>query len=299
MSEATPGVPVPALAPTCYNHPDQVTYIHCARCRKPICTRCMNSASVGFQCPACIAGGTPASAIPRTIAGAPMRQGMVAATRPVVTFVLIGINVAAFLLQLAVGIDKSSTNWGMYPAGIAANGNWWTLLTSAFLHGSILHIAFNMYVLFALGPALERVLGHWRFTVLYLVAAFGGAVCSYGFSDPMTVSVGASGAIFGLMGALVVAGRRHSFDITQVVVLIGVNFAIGFMSPGIDWRAHLGGMITGAAVAAAFVYFPRTPVAQWGTVVAIVAVLLIMVVVRTSQLQAQLGALGPWMPWHR
>ena len=110
-----------------------------------------------------------------------------------------------------------------------------------------------MYVLFAFGPTLERILGRWRFIVLFLLSAVGGSVASYVFSDVRTLSVGASGAIFGLMAALVVAGRRLRYDITQVVVLIIINVAIGFFSAGTDWRAHLGGLATGAAVAAVFV----------------------------------------------
>ena len=115
-----------------------------------------------------------------------------------------------------------------------------------------------MYVLYVLGPPLERLLGHGRFLALFLIAGLGGAVASFSFSSINTVSVGASGAIFGLMGALVVAGRHLRADITQVLVLIGINVVIGFIAPGIDWRAHLGGLLTGAAVA--FVFSRPLPV---------------------------------------
>lgn len=188
---------------------------------------------------------------PVTVAGASPVE------RPVVTYALIGINVVVFLLQSVVGIEKMAEQWGMWPIGVALSGEWYRLITSAFLHGSFLHIAFNMYVLFALGPTLERILGHVRYSVLYVTAALGGSVASYAFSDPNVVSVGASGAIFGLMGALVVAGRRLRYDITQVLILIAINIAIGFIATGVDWRAHLGGLVIGAAVAALMVYAPK------------------------------------------
>ena len=182
----------------------------------------------------------------------------------------------------------------MWPVGIAVGGEWWRLVTAAFLHGSFLHIAFNMYVLFALGPTLERILGHGRYLTLYVLAALGGGVASYVFSDIRTVSVGASGAIFGLMGALVVAGRRLRYDITQVLVLLGINVVIGFFSPGVDWRAHLGGLVTGAVVAAIMV-FParrhRTAV-QVSGLLAVVFVLAALAAWRTTQINELLAPLG-------
>ena len=237
----------PAAPPVCPAHPDRVSYISCTRCGRPVCPDCMVQAPVGFQCRECVAAASGRVPQPTTVAGGrPIG-------RPTVTYALIGINVAAFLIQFALGVDEVAGSLGMWPVGIAVGNEWWRLLTSAFLHGSFLHIAFNMYVLFALGPTLERVLGHGRFLTLYLVAALGGAVASYAFSDIRTLSVGASGAIFGLMGALVIAGRRLRYDITQVLILLGINVVIGFLQPGVDWRAHLGGLVTGVAVAAVFV----------------------------------------------
>jgi membrane associated rhomboid family serine protease len=240
----------------------------------------MISASVGFQCPECVHGAAASTPRIKTPIGAPVAE------KPTVTYVLIGINVVAFLLMLVSGIDETATQWGMFPPSIAIDNEWWRLITSAFLHGGWLHIAFNMYVLYALGPTLERLLGHSRYLVLYLMAALGGAVCSYAFSDVMTVSVGASGAIFGLMGALVVAGRKLRYDITQVLVLLAVNFAIGFLAPGVDWKAHVGGLIVGAVVAAIFVLPPariRVPAQVLG-IVAVLVALAIITMVRTGQI---------------
>ncbi|MED6331660.1 MAG: rhomboid family intramembrane serine protease, partial [Actinomycetota bacterium] len=214
--------------------------------------------------------------------------------KPYVTYTLIVINLLVFAYQYSVGINAVAERWGMWSVGIVTGDQWYRLLTSAFLHGSFLHIAFNMYVLFALGPTLERILGHVRFTALYLLSALGGAVASYFFSDITTVSVGASGAIFGLMGALVVAGRRLRYDVTQVLVLLGINVVIGFLAPGIDWRAHLGGLVTGALVAAILVHAPRKS-RTFIQVAGLSGVLLILVaatMLRTSQIQELLAPLG-------
>jgi membrane associated rhomboid family serine protease len=240
----------------------------------------MIPAPVGFQCPDCVANAAAQIRQPTTITGAPTIQ------RPLVTYSLIGISVAVFLVQLVAGINAVAGDWGMWPVGIALGGEWWRLVTAAFLHGSFLHIAFNMYVLFALGPTLERILGHSRYLILYLLSALGGGVASYLISDMNTVSVGASGAIFGLMGALVVAGRRLRYDVTQVLVLLGINVVIGFISPGVDWRAHLGGLITGAIVAAIFVLpAPRHRIAvQVAGIVILVAVMVGLTMWRTGQI---------------
>ncbi len=239
----------------------------------------MVAAPVGFQCPECVQEAAGQARQARTIAGGSV------VTKPTVTHVLIGLNVAVFVLQLLTGIDSSAGSFGMWPVGIALGGEWYRLLTSAFLHGSFLHIAFNMYVLYSLGPTLERVLGHGRYLALYLLSALGGSVASYAFSDVRTLSVGASGAIFGLMGALVIAGRRLRYDITQVLVLIGINVAIGFLAPGVDWRAHLGGLVTGAVVAAVMVHAPPRTRTAWQVagVVGVIVVLAAIASWRTAQ----------------
>ena len=251
----------------------------------------MRSASVGFQCPDCVGEAARTVRQPVTVAGG----GVI--TKPYVTWTLIGITVAAFLWQFAAGVDAVAEDFGMWPFGITLYGEWWRLLTAAFLHGSWLHIAFNMYVLFLFGPTLERVLGHVRFTVLYVVAALGGSVASYVFSDPRTVSVGASGAIFGLMGAYVIAGRRLRWDITQVLILLGINVVIGFISPQVDWRAHFGGLVVGALVAAVFVWTPppfRSVRVLWQAlgVLAILGALVVVTMWRTGQLWTMLAPLG-------
>ena len=242
---------------------------------------------MGFQCPDCVHEGQASVRQPVTPAGAP-----VTVTPPYVAYALIAINLAVFGYEFLTGIDQAANNWGMYPPAVAS-GEFYRLLTSAFLHGSLLHIGFNMFVLYSIGPQVERALGHVRFAVLYLLAALGGAVASYVFSPDNTVSVGASGAIFGLMGALVIAGPRLGYDVRQVLILIAINIAIGFApGGGIDWRAHLGGLVTGAAVAAVFVYAPKSSQVLWQILgaLAILGVLVIVTMWRTAALQAPLSS---------
>jgi len=201
----------------------------------------MINAPVGFQCPECVAGAQVA--LPKTRFGGSFN------TVPKVTRTILVTCISIFVLSLLLG--SFALAFGMIPAAIA-QGEWWRLLTSTLLHGSILHLLFNMYALYWLGPQLERSLGHMRFAALYVLSALGGSVASYWFSDLRTVSVGASGAIFGLITATIVIGREMRTDVSQLVVLLGLNVVIGFLQPGIDWRAHFGGAVTGAAIA--FIY---------------------------------------------
>lgn len=243
----------------------------------------MISASVGFQCPECVAEGRESAPVVRSALGAQVPS------KPYVTYALISACVVVFGLQSLLGNDFTS-RWEMWPNGVAAFDQYYRLLTATFMHGGLLHIGFNMYVLWALGPALENLLGHVRFATLYLVAGLGGSVASFWFSDPRVPSLGASGAIFGLMGAYVVVGKALRADITQVLVLIAINVAIGFVATGIDWRAHLGGLLTGALVAAVFVYPParNRVVVQVLAVGAIVVVLLGLTVARDNVLTSDL-----------
>lgn len=276
------------LDPHCYRHPDRETYITCARCGRPICPDCMTSASVGFQCPECVHEGKVTQRQPTTVAGAPLGE------RPVVTMVLIAINAVAFGLEFLLGLDNVTQDWGMYPPAIAFNGELYRLVTSTFLHGGLLHIGFNMLVLWTIGTQVERILGHGRFVVLYLLAGLGGSVASYAFSPVGTLSVGASGAIFGVMAALVVAGSRFGYDIRQVLILIVINVVIGFTAGGVDWRAHLGGLVTGAAVAAVLVHAPRQSRILWQVLgcLAILGALVLVVMWRTAEIQATIPISG-------
>jgi membrane associated rhomboid family serine protease len=204
----------------------------------------MISAPVGFQCPECVAAGRVAS--PKTRFGGSFN------TVPKITRAILVSCVSIFVLGLLLGGARGfALNFGMIPIAIA-QGEWWRLITSTLLHGSILHLLFNMYALYWLGPELERKLGYVRFGALYFLAALGGSVASYWFSPINTVSVGASGAIFGLITATIVIGRQLNADVSQLMILLGINVVIGFAQPNIDWRAHFGGAVIGAAVAYIF-----------------------------------------------
>lgn len=241
----------------------------------------MIAAPVGFQCPECVSKAEGTARSPRTLMGG---QPVGTAT---VTKTIIGINAVVFLLQLVVGMEQVIGDWGMSPLAIAVDGEWWRLLSAAFLHGGLLHIGFNMYVLWMIGPTLESLFGHTRFIVLYLVAALGGSVASYTFSPLLTTSVGASGAIFGLMAALLVAGHHLKRDVTQVLLLLGINVVIGFIAPGIDWRAHLGGAVVGGLIAAIMAYAPKQGRVLWQTlgVLAVLGILTVIMTLRTVQIQ--------------
>jgi membrane associated rhomboid family serine protease len=239
------GLPADAAppAPVCYRHPDRETWIRCTRCERPICPECMTAAAVGYQCPECVRQGQAAVPERRTVFGGRItREGGV-------TMSIIGVCVALFVSVSLLDMFGGLVRWGMQPLAIAINDEWFRLVSSVFLHSGWLHIGFNMYVLYLLGPPLERVLGHGRFATLFLVSGIGGSIASYTFSPLRTLSVGASGAIFGLMAAWIVVGRRLNRDTSQVVVLLAINVALGFVLTGIDWRAHLGGAATGALVA--------------------------------------------------
>jgi len=280
------GLPADAAppAPTCYRHPERETWIRCTRCERPICPECMTAAAVGYQCPECVAQGRASVPERRTVFGGRVtREGGV-------TMSIIGVCAALFVSVSLLGMFGGITRWGMQPLAIAINDEWFRLVTSVFLHSNWLHIGFNMYVLFLLGPPLERVLGHGRFATLYLVSGIGGSIASYAFSPANTLSVGASGAIFGLMAAWIVVGRRLNRDTSQVVVLLGINVVLGFVVPGIDWRAHLGGAVTGALVALALTTARGTAArGRLGQQVAMTAVicagLLMIVVWRTVQIR--------------
>lgn len=264
---------------TCYRHDDRETYIECSRCGQSICPECMVSAPVGFQCVECV-NQAPKPKV-RTSFGAPTSQ------IPVVSKYLIGICVGAFLYTLLNGgIYYTANRFGMIPLAIAS-GEWWRLLSAAFLHGSFLHIAFNMYALYWLGPQLENLLGHRRFLGLYLLAALGGNVASYYFSDIQTVSVGASGAIFGLLTATIVIGRELRADVSQLTLLLAINVGLGFFSSAIDWRAHLGGAAVGAAIAYLQTRGPKE--VRLVGMIGITALLLGIALVRSQQILGLFG----------
>lgn len=243
-------------APVCPRHPDRVSYVRCQRCERPACAECQRPAAVGFQCVDCVREQAANAPVRRTVLGGTVRGGTP------VTYTLIGICAVVYLLQLVIpGLTGAFAYAPVFTAGAAGliPAEPWRMLTAAFLHsvGSPLHIAFNMYALFILGRFLEPAIGRSRFLALYIVSALGGSVGVLFLSSPLQSVVGASGAVFGLFGALFVVQRKRGGDIRQIVVLVGINAVLGFVLPGIAWQAHLGGLVVGAACAAVIVHIPR------------------------------------------
>jgi len=278
--------------PVCYRHTDRETYIRCTRCERPICPDCMTSAAVGFQCPECVADGR------RTVREVRTRLGASVPTKPYVTFVIIGICVVVFGLQYILGASFTD-HFENSPVRVAAFDQYFRLVTAMFLHVNLLHLGMNMLVLWLVGPQLEYVLGHVRYAAVYVLAGIGGSVASFWFSAPYqldaqyfypTSSVGASGAIFGLMGAYLVVGRRLGTDTGQVIGLIVVNVAIGFFLPQTDWRAHLGGLVVGALAAVPLAYAPakRRTLVQVASLAGILVLLVVLTLLRDQVLTQQM-----------
>ena len=286
------------LESTCYRHPDQVTGIVCQRCHRPICPRCMVAGSVGFQCPDCVAAGR------RQTRQGQLPYGGSSSSQPALTSqVLVGINVAIWLAVLLTGGQRGSLfrSLAIHLRGFCisepyilaadsaaqcsavgatwidgvASGAWWQVVTNAFTHLDVIHIAFNMVALYVLGPQLESVLGRARFLALYLVSALTSSAIVAWFSDPYVTTMGASGAIFGMMGAVLLIAWKHNGDVRSILVWLGVNVAITFMGSGyISWQGHLGGLLGGMAVTAALIWLPRQQRQRWQwPLVALVGVL--------------------------
>lgn len=247
------GTPPPVGQPVCPRHPDRVSYVRCQRCGRPTCPECQRQAPVGIQCVDCVAEAARTQRAPRTALGAPVSTG-----RPVVTITIIAMCVVSFLLQQIVA--GWTSRWAFAP--FIGETEPWRFLTSAFLHSSsVIHILFNMVALWMVGPYLESMLGRARFAALYVLSAIGGSVGVLLLASPDALSwyqgvVGASGAVFGLFGAVLVVLRRLGRDARSILVIIGLNIVIGFVVPQIAWQAHLGGLAVGALLGAAYAYAP-------------------------------------------
>jgi membrane associated rhomboid family serine protease len=268
MSETT-------TPPACYLHPGRPTNIKCQRCERPICPKCMTEAAVGFQCPECIKEGA------KSVRRVQLRYGGERSPDPSVTTKwLVGINVVVFIFLLAVGRSSSEWFWRLALVGrdnfqVINNGNqgtvgitvpgaldgaWWQLVTSAFVHLDWWHIGFNMFALWTLGPQLENVLGRVRFLAVYFLSAISGSVAALLLSGPNTVTIGASGAIFGVMGSMLILLIKESRPVQQIGIWLAINLAITFLSPReLSWQGHLGGLVGGMLVTALIAYAPRQP----------------------------------------
>ncbi|MBO0608227.1 rhomboid family intramembrane serine protease [Myceligenerans salitolerans] len=287
--EARPAPDAPAGPPVCPRHPDRPSYVRCQRCGRPACPECQRQAAVGIQCVDCVREAAKQAPRVTTTLGGNART-----ERPVVTFTIIGLCVVSFLLQLVPGLVWTE-RWLFSPMAGAVEP--WRFLTVAFLHstGMLLHIAFNMYALYITGQFLEPLLGRARFAALCVLAAVGGSVgflLFAGLPGPLGVSwtqgtVGASGMVFGLFGAMLPVLRRTGRSAGQIVVLLVINGVLGFVVPHIAWQAHLGGLVTGLALGAAFAFAPRRSQRVIG-VVAPAAVLLVVVLAAVAKYEIAL-----------
>ncbi|GGK32632.1 rhomboid family intramembrane serine protease [Pilimelia terevasa] len=271
MSEA-------AGAPVCYRHPGRQTWVRCTRCERPICPDCMHAAAVGHQCPECVAQGRRTQRQGRTAFG-----GGPAGQRGYVTKALLATNILVMLASVlsaggggllgggfaglggdvtplmawggVFGRDDSPESIAAHLAGIY-HGEYYRLVAAMFLHFGLLHLGLNMWALWAFGRYLEAALGPIRYLALYLLAGLGGNVAAYLFA-PGALTVGASGAVFGLFGALFIVLRRLGNDTSSVLTVLGINLLFTFAIPQISKAGHIGGLVVGALAALALAYAPR------------------------------------------
>jgi len=242
--------PEPGEQPVCPRHPDQVTYVRCQRCDRPVCGQCQRPAAVGVLCVDCEhqLARQQRSTQPRNAMGGAARR-----STPYVTYTVMALCALAFIGQ---NLAPDIVFQGLAFAPFRALAMPWTFVTSGFLHGGIMHIVLNLWALWAVGQYLEQTMGHARYAGVYLVSVIAGHVAVLLFADPTSVAwtgatVGASGGIFGLFGSLFVVNRRMGAQATQVLVLIGLNLVITFTVPNISWQGHLGGLVLGTALTAA------------------------------------------------
>jgi membrane associated rhomboid family serine protease len=284
---------------SCYRHTSVPTGVHCTRCGRPICPDCMHPASVGYQCPECLREARQSAPRQR------VRVRFFLGRPGSITTLLLITNVAIFVIEVLLSggavfsggarFDQTLFDMGaMFPQAIA-HGQYWRLFTAMFLHANLLHIAFNMYALYLFGYLIEGAFGKARFVAIYFVTGFLASVTSYTFSDPRSLGVGASGAIFGLLGAWVAYNYRRrgsamaSAQLRWALLLIGINLFLGFSFASIDNFAHIGGLISGAVAGwLAEGFGPRTyrTAVTAGGLALLVIVGIAMTVARTSALLA-------------
>jgi membrane associated rhomboid family serine protease len=281
--------------PVCYRHPGREAHIRCNRCERYICPDDMISAAVGFQCPECVHAGNKNVREARTVTGATLRQNP-----GTVTLAIIVVNVLIFFA--VQGSDDLLDDLVLRPYSVdgdgVAQGGWHRLITAAFLHQEPLHIAMNMLLLYLVGRPLEAVLGRGRFLATYLICALGGSTASYLFMSPGSGSLGASGAVFGMVGALVVIDPHARANPSSTLINVGILLLPGFIFENIDWRGHVGGLITGALLGALFLYAPARNRSYWQAAgcLLLTALLLVAVALRSNRLDEQVREGAPAAP---
>jgi membrane associated rhomboid family serine protease len=252
----------PTKLPTCYRHPDRETGLACSECGRPICAECMTVAPVGLRCPdhAGKARGPIGGGVQRA------QRSRIGMQQALVTKILIAVNVAIYLITVVQGQGINSPGGSLYIKWIlygpfVAQGDWWRLVTAMFLHGFLLHLLLNMLALWWIGAPVEEYLGRTRFLLLYFVSGLAGSAGAL-IATPTEPVVGASGAIFGILGAMLIlewqaTGKLGGAAATLIVVNLGFNLLYNGASGGnISIGGHVGGLIGGILVTLSF--------ARWG-----------------------------------
>lgn len=247
--DAAPGEGAPAGQTdwTCYRHPGRTSGVRCTRCERPICPDCMITAPVGFQCPSCVKGGPQVRTLRSLVTPPRLTQAIIAVNVVVAVLALVQAAADGRTPSLFGGGNALALDYALNGGAVAAGG-WWRLVTSGFIHYGLIHLGFNMFILLQLGMMLEPALGRLRLGALYLAALLGGSLGVL-ILQPDALSGGASGAVFGLMGAAVVGMKARGTDpmASGLPMLLGINLLLTFALPNISIGAHLGGLVTGAA----------------------------------------------------
>jgi membrane associated rhomboid family serine protease len=251
---------------TCYRHPDRVTGLSCSECGRPICTECMTMAPVGIRCPE--HSGRP-QRVQRVSRG--VQRAAFEGVGAKVTRALIALNIAVYVAELATGGGVNGTRGSIYEHGVliaraidshghlvgVAYGQYWRLLTAAFLHYGPFHLLMNMLALYWFGSLLEQRIGSAKFVLLYLVSGLAGSAGAL-IASPLQPTVGASGAIFGVLGAGFVLERQRDYVFGgSALGIIVINLVLTFSIPNISIGGHIGGLIGGAAAALGLTRFGR------------------------------------------
>ena len=242
----------------CYRHPRVATGVSCSDCGRPICTDCMSFGPVGIRCPECSGAPTGAKKTVRRV----QQRATERAPAAVVTKTLIGLNLAVFILQVVTAGTLSGTSGRVFEEGalygpFVADGEWWRLITAPFLHGGLIHLGFNMLFLWWFGRPLEAIVGPARYIGIYLVSALAGSAGAL-LVSPTSATVGASGAVFGILGAGLVLERNRVYVFGgQALFVIAINLALSFVLSNISIGGHIGGLIGGALAMLALTHFGR------------------------------------------
>jgi len=252
----------------CYRHPDRETGLSCSDCGRPICADCANFGPVGIRCPdhASVRQSPAARLKPRPVRRAP--GVALASGQAPVTRALIAINVAIYLITVFQSHSTTPngsivTRFLLFGPAVA-HGDWWRLVTAMFLHASILHIGFNMYVLWVIGTPVEQYLGKMRYLGLYFVSGLAGSAGAL-LQSPLTPVLGASGAIFGILGAMMILEWQVTGRLAgQAAALVAINLGLSFVIPNISWGGHVGGLIGGILIMLAYAHWGKRGRAQYG-----------------------------------